>query len=93
MKPKFWLLFAGVQGLGFILPFSANIHSHPLPLIAGVLVLLPGSLASVVLPDNFFGEVISVPLILGINGYVWYRVARPRRKANNATPERTAVEN
>ena len=66
-----WLAFAGVQAIGYILPRYANVHYNLTPLLLGVFLLLPGSLVAFVLPGNT-PTIVQCGLISGVNLIVWY---------------------
>lgn len=75
-----WLAFAGVQVLGYIVPRYANLHYNLTPLLLGVFVLLPGSLVAFVLPGST-PTIIQCALISGVNLIVWYGFWRACRTA------------
>lgn len=50
MKLKYWIPFAVVQTVGFILPRFANFHSNVAPLVLGIVLLLTGKRRCLHLP-------------------------------------------
>jgi hypothetical protein len=79
MKLKFWILFVLVQIVGFTLPFFANVHSNPAPLILGPCLLLPGSVAAFIFPN--LPTWLLTGIIAAVNASVWWGVSKFRRKA------------
>lgn len=73
MRLRFWLLFLVVQSVGFFLPSLANFHRNVMPLIFGMILLLPGSILAFVLPRLAWGL---YPAIIGLNAGTWYLVQR-----------------
>ena len=73
MKKGYWLTFVAVQTIGCVLPLFANIHSNPGPLVAGILLTMPGGLIIAFMP---LGETIPLwavyVVLLLINTVFWY---------------------
>jgi hypothetical protein len=67
----YWLFFGFTQALGFILPRFANIHSNPMPLFLGMILLLPGTLLGSFIPEGM-NQWIQVLLIVLVNAGAWY---------------------
>lgn len=69
----YWLLFGAVQTLGLVLPGFANVHTNPLPLLLGAVLLFPGILVGFAfrLPDS-----VGLPLAVFINAAVWYLLGK-----------------
>jgi hypothetical protein len=80
-KRNYWILFGSVQTVGIITPLlTGNVHNNPFPIVIGLVLLLPGSIAVLVLgwlPE--FAKYVVLPLILPINATVWYSLRRIRR--------------
>jgi len=80
-KKIYWICFAAVQIVGFVSPYSANVHSNPFPLFLGVILLLPGILLGSATdrwnpkPEWLANVVFGVIVVL-INAGVWYAVRR-----------------
>jgi hypothetical protein len=89
MKLKFWILFVLVQIVGFTLPFFANVHSNPAPLILGPCLLLPGSVAAFIFPN--LPTWLLTWIIAAVNASVWLGVSKFRRKAVNCVKSRHYV--
>ena len=69
-KRNYWFLFVAVQAVGATLPKFANVHSNIVPLVGGLLLLLPGDLlASVAGKINPF---VFYPAVFLINGGAWF---------------------
>ncbi len=72
MKKTWFVVFAGFQLVGCILPLFANVHLNVTPLVLGVFITLPGSLLI-----DFIPQIRSVPgwgqyvLVVIINFVVW----------------------
>jgi hypothetical protein len=78
-------MFASSQTLGYVLPQFANIHSNPAPFFIGVVLLLPGALATFVLPMDHVPTTIQRAFISGINTCAWYLIWRMAAKTNTST--------
>jgi hypothetical protein len=50
----------------------ANVHTNPTPLLIGVFLLLPGSVAAFVLPLDHTPAILQCALISGVNLVPWY---------------------
>ena len=66
----YWLLFGATQTAGMVLPRFTNFHSNAAPLLAGIVLLLPGDLIAMALPESM-GSWAPAFLILIVNGTVW----------------------
>ena len=80
-RRNYWILFGSVQAVGIIALFlTDNVHNDPFPIVIGLALLLPGSVAVLALgwlPE--FAKYVVLPLILPINLAVWYLLRRLRR--------------
>ena len=78
-KRNYWILFAAVQMVGIVVPSLADLHTNPLPLMMGIVLLLPGVLAG--LAFDMHGPV-ALPLAVVLNAAAWYFV----RKTSHLDP-------
>jgi hypothetical protein len=66
-----WIAFAGIQTLAYVVMQHANLHTNPTPFFFGILLLLPGTLTAFALPTNT-PVGLQCGLISGVNLFVWY---------------------
>jgi hypothetical protein len=75
MKLKRWVLFLVVQAVEMILPRFANVHSNVAPLIFGMGLLLPGSIAALIFSERL-PSWLQVMIIVGFNAFVWWSIPK-----------------
>lgn len=75
-KRNYWLLFAAVQTVGIIVPSFADLHTNPLPLLLGIVLLLPGVLVG--LAFDMHGPVAEAVAVV-LNLATWYFVRKTVR--------------
>ena len=73
MRWKLWVIFGLIQCLGLALPFFANVHSNMGPFFLGILLLFPGSLIAIFLPETA-GLIVTGILVVGVNSLLWYLI-------------------
>ncbi len=76
----YWLIFAAVQIVGFVLFALGDPHLHVVLKTVGWVLLLPGTLAALVFAEIGVGIDISLAAVLGgvllANFGAWYAVRR-----------------
>jgi len=79
-KRNYWLLFVAIQAVGLTVPSFADLHTNPLPLLLGIILLLPGVFVGLALDmQGIVAETVAVLL----NAAAWYAV----RKAVHLDPD------
>lgn len=74
MHRAYWIAFLACQVMGCVLPVFANVHMNIGPLLLGILLLLPGSLVGMLLPN--WTDLAIDPIVIAINFGAWYSVKR-----------------
>jgi hypothetical protein len=66
-RQRYWTLFTVIQACGLIVPNFANVHTNPLPLFFGFL-LMPGLLTALQVKNEILGSIAAVV----VNGLCWW---------------------
>ena len=74
MKKGYWFTFLACQTIGCVLPIFANVHSNVAPLVAGILLTLPGSGLLIALVPSEGGPPVwtDYAILVLVNFLVWY---------------------
>jgi len=82
VKLSHWIIFIAVQSAGLLLPLFGNVHTNILPLLAGPILLLPGSLIAFFIQDSSWWGWYAV--VVAINLAVWHYATKLRRRQSNS---------
>lgn len=71
-KRNYWILFAATQVCGMVIPYFGNVHINIMPMLIGVVLLLPGILLDMIPAIDHLPTAAMLLFAVLANSIAWF---------------------